>query len=620
MDAHVRRNRGGQLNGLLNSEEQFRAALHELRFRATLIDQVQCAAIATDMEGKITHWNRFAEELYGWKRAEVIGENILDVTVPSQSRKIAAAILEKLLTVGSWSGEFEVRRKDGSVFLADVVDSIVRDESGVPLGFVGISTDTTEQHRLHLALQESESRFRLFMDHLPGYAWIKKADGTYVYMNERLQKILPNHRYDWQGRTDAEIWPAYLAAEYDKNDKHVLCTGRPLQTTEVVNQDGQIRYCLVSKFPILDQRKVPVMTAGAAIDITDRKEAEEFLKHKLELLDTIFDHSPVMISLVGQDGRIQLVNRLWEETLGWSFEETQTADIFEGCYPDPQQREDVLDFIRRAEGTWRDFRTRLRDGRFLDTSWAVVNISDGTNIGIGQDITERKRVQQELVESLTQVRELAGHLQTIREEERTRLAREMHDELGQGLTAIKIELSSLAHDLSPAQLKKTECILKMLDKTIKSVRKLSSELRPGILDDLGLIAAVEWAAEEFQTRTGIQCHLYLPDEADGIDSDRSTALFRIFQESLTNVVRHANATTVVVRFMQQAGAMIFQVEDNGRGITDEQQFARSSLGILGMKERALLIGGELTISGAPSKGTMVQVRIPLLNSERSASG
>src|SRR5581483_4169546 len=129
--------------------------------------------------------------------AEVIGENILDVTVPSQSRKIAAAILEKLLTVGSWSGEFEVRRKDGSVFLADVVDSIVRDESGVPLGFVGISTDTTEQHRLHLALQESESRFRLFMDHLPGYAWIKKADGTYVYMNERLQKILPNHRYDW---------------------------------------------------------------------------------------------------------------------------------------------------------------------------------------------------------------------------------------------------------------------------------------------------------------------------------------------------------------------------------------------------------------------------------------
>jgi signal transduction histidine kinase len=150
----------------------------------------------------------------------------------------------------------------------------------------------------------------------------------------------------------------------------------------------------------------------------------------------------------------------------------------------------------------------------------------------------------------------------------------------------------------------------MVDQTILSVRRIATELRPGILDDLGLVAAVEWAAEEFEARTGTRCRLDLPDGDIVIDPERTTAIFRIFQETLTNVTRHAEATQVEGRLGREDGNIVLEVRDNGRGIGPEQLSAGRSIGILGMRERALLLGGELTISGNPGEGTIVRLRIP----------
>ncbi len=213
---------------------------------------------------------------------------------------------------------------------------------------------------------------------------------------------------------------------------------------------------------------------------------------------------------------------------------------------------------------------------------------------------------------MEQLRALAARLQSVREEERTRVAREIHDELGQTLTAIKIDLVFLISERPEDQehrFQRGQSILKLVEATIQAVRRISTELRPAILDDLGPVAAVEWAAEEFQARTGIKCHIDLADADIAIDPERATALFRIFQETLTNVARHANATEVNVRLSEEDGYLVLEVRDNGRGIGREQLSARS-LGILGMRERALLIGGELNISGSPGQGTMVRVRIP----------
>ena len=225
--------------------------------------------------------------------------------------------------------------------------------------------------------------------------------------------------------------------------------------------------------------------------------------------------------------------------------------------------------------------------------------------------------------SLAQLRALTARLQTVREDERTRVAREVHDELGQALTAIKLEFTALLRDLRAVEgpvSQRSQSILKLLDEAIQSIRRIATELRPGILDDIGLVAAVEWAAEEFQARTGIKCHLNQPDADIGMDTETATALFRIVQETLTNVARHANSTEVNIRLADEHGQLILEVRDNGRGISEEQLSGNRSLGILGMRERVLLIGGELTISGSPGQGTIVRVRIPHSDGGKAGAG
>ena len=218
----------------------------------------------------------------------------------------------------------------------------------------------------------------------------------------------------------------------------------------------------------------------------------------------------------------------------------------------------------------------------------------------------------ELQRSLGQLRALAARLQVVREEERKRVAREIHDQLGQALTAIKIDVSALARQWPDGQPvpARVQSILALVDEAIPTVRRIATELRPGILDDLGLVATVEWAGEEFETRTGTTCRLTLHQDDIVIDQERATAVFRILQETLTNVARHAEASHVEVRLTRENGDLTLEVRDDGRGMPAGRTSASESLGILGMRERAMLIGGTLTITGAPGKGTTVRVRIP----------
>lgn len=227
---------------------------------------------------------------------------------------------------------------------------------------------------------------------------------------------------------------------------------------------------------------------------------------------------------------------------------------------------------------------------------------------------ERRRAEEQLEQSQERLRNLTARLESIQEEERTRIAREVHDELGQALTGVKLELASLRDqlpDAGPAVLDGMESISKLVDGTIQSVRKIATELRPVVLDQLGLIPAIEWQAREFQTKTGIQCTLNIYLRTVALPLDRSTGVFRIFQEILTNVTRHAQASGVNITVQEHAGHLLLQVSDNGRGITDAEVSGSRSLGLLGMRERSLLLGGETRIERNPVKGTMVTVRIPI---------
>jgi PAS domain S-box-containing protein len=233
------------------------------------------------------------------------------------------------------------------------------------------------------------------------------------------------------------------------------------------------------------------------------------------------------------------------------------------------------------------------------------------------EIAERQRAEEQLRASLEQLRALAARLQSVREEERTSISREIHDELGQACTAIKMDLALIGRRLTKKQSQlhaKVYSAIQLADNMIGTLRRIASELRPRTLDDLGLPAALESQAQEFESRTGIRCSVTLPQVPLTLDADRSTAIFRIFQESLTNVARHAQATRVEALLKEENDRVIFQVFDNGRGFDPEEAKARKSLGLVGMQERALLLNGNLTIEGVPGSGTTMTLTIPLPSS------
>jgi len=235
------------------------------------------------------------------------------------------------------------------------------------------------------------------------------------------------------------------------------------------------------------------------------------------------------------------------------------------------------------------------------------------NKQLKQEINERKLTQEQLKQSRQRLRELALHIQHVKEEEAKRIAREIHDELGQALTALKMDLYWMVPRLpgDPTALHdKIDKMGKLIDTTIHSVRRISSELRPGILDDFGLSAAMEWQSKEFRNRTGIACEFISDPESIVLDSDRSVAIFRIFQETLTNIVRHANATAVDVRLEETDHEVNLQVRDNGKGISEKQILDSRSFGVIGMNERVDDLGGHLKIQGQANRGTTVIVCIP----------
>lgn len=235
------------------------------------------------------------------------------------------------------------------------------------------------------------------------------------------------------------------------------------------------------------------------------------------------------------------------------------------------------------------------------------------NSRLQRQIDKRIMTEKKLIKSREQLRVLSTHLQSIREDERTLVAREIHDELGQALTALNFDSSWLYNHLPKERddlQKKVKSMLEIINLTMNKVKRLSSELRPGILDDLGIVAAIEWQANNFQDTTGISCDVDIEPDEINLDNEIGTAIFRIFQETLTNVARHAKASMVKVQLKNTKNSIVLRVNDNGIGITKKQIDSSSSLGILGIIERVRALNGEVRINGTQGSGTTVTVKIP----------
>jgi PAS domain S-box-containing protein len=355
-------------------------------------------------------------------------------------------------------------------------------------------------------------------------------------------------------------------------------------------------------------------------DITERKHAEEALRASEARYRLLFERNMAGVYLTTLDGRLLDLNHSMAWILGYATPAEVLARGAVDLYFEPSERQAFMAKLE-AQKSLINHETCLRrkDGGPV---WVIQNGSlipavngvPGAVQVTAIDITERRQAEAKITHSREQLRALAGHLQSVREEERGRIAREIHDELGQTLTGLKLDLAWVGHRLRANQLQlqqKTQAMLSTLENTMNSVRRITQELRPGILDDLGLGAAIEWQTQDFQTRTGISCTFASRLETIALDQARSTAVFRIFQETLTNIARHSEARKVKISLKEKAGIFILEVRDNGRGIQECEVSTPRSLGLLGMRERAILLGGELTIQGTPGKGTVVTLRIPI---------
>jgi PAS domain S-box-containing protein len=339
----------------------------------------------------------------------------------------------------------------------------------------------------------------------------------------------------------------------------------------------------------------------------------------LQLLDTIANSSPEIIFAKDLDGNYTLFNRAACRFSGKSKEEVLGRD--HSVYMPPEQTETLRDLHRRIitrDETFTEeqcFSTALGEKIFLGTV-GPLHDADGQVIGtygIVRDITEQKQQEQELVRSKNKLRELSAHREKVREDERAYIARELHDDLGQYLTALRMDanLIQMVYAQDNEELATRLSGMKdMIDHLITEIRSVITRLRPMTLD-LGLVSAAEWLIADYQERTGTACRLEVADPELQLNNDQSTTIFRILQESLTNVARHARAKRVDIRIDISDSVLRLEVRDDGRGFDHREVRKKKTFGLMGIRERVLIHGGSAKIDSELGKGTVLRVTLPL---------
>ena len=341
---------------------------------------------------------------------------------------------------------------------------------------------------------------------------------------------------------------------------------------------------------------------------------------------SIFENAVGGIYQTSPEGRCITANQAFARIMGYSSPDEMIKDLEDmgRLYVEPGRREEFARLMRKhAAVAGFESQVYRKDGSTIWISESALSVcsAEGKLLyyeGIIEEITTRKKAEDECRTSREQLQNLSAYLQSAREKERMYIAREIHDELGQTLTALKMDVFWLHKKFSADQkimFEKTNSMSALIDSAIETVRRISRELRPGLLDDLGLTAAIEWQVGEFQQRTGIRCELVMEPDEIIVEQDISTAVYRIFQETLTNIARHSYATMVKIFLEMKPREILLQIKDNGRGVSQEKIESTTSFGLIGIRERVRLLQGELKISGSKSKGTLVEVTIPLAGRE-----
>jgi PAS domain S-box-containing protein len=495
-----------------------------------------------------------------------------------------------------------------------------RGADDVVQGVFVVAVDITERHRAQEALRSSEERYRKTLDSMREGFQIIGRDWRYVYLNDAAAVHGRRSKHELLGRTMMEVYPGIEHTPLFGALRRCM-DDRAAQRTEheFTFPDG------TSAWFDIGIDAVPDGISVISLDVTERHAAEEALRESEERLRlAMAAASQGLYDLNVKTGEA-IVSPEYARMLGYEPDEFQETNAAWLARLHPDDREPVgqvyADYIAGRRMEYRvEFRQRTKDGRWvwiLSLGRLVAWDADGRPLrmlGTHTDITARKLAEEELRESRARIRELAFAQEQAREDERKRLAAEMHDELGGALSAIKMDLSWLADHFEAGAREpraRTGETMKLVDTTVDTVRRMSAELRPGVLDDLGLAAAIQWQAREFQRRSGLPVRLGGLEAVPALDASRALTVYRILQEALTNVARHAHATQIGITVTTSNGWFRMEIQDDGRGPRPTSSGERQGLGVLGMQERAAPWGGTVTIGEAVPRGTLVVLALPL---------
>jgi PAS domain S-box-containing protein len=449
--------------------------------------------------------------------------------------------------------------------------------------------------------------------------------GFYIMQNNRFQ-FVNSHFQEYAGYSENEMLdmePANLILQEDrrKTTKNAVMMLKEQRFSpyefRIVTKDSRIKWIMETVMSITYKGKRAIL--GNSMDVTERKEAGRRLEELEALESSILDAIPQAV-LGLHERRINFANNAVKVIFGWHREELIGKSI-KMIYRNKEEADKIGNIFYSSLESQRTYETEFpclcKDGQEILCRMKASRIGEKLRekriVVTYEDITAEKKAQEDLERSREELRNLSIHLQSVREEESTRVARKIHDELGQSLTALQMDMSWLTSRL-PANnesiRKKIQSMSNLVDSTIESVHNITTELRPSLLDDLGLPAAIEWQAADFQKRSGIRCQAHINCSDDVIDKELATTIFRIFQETLTNIVRHAKATFCKVSLAKNEKELCLEVTDNGIGITQWQADDPRSFGMIGMRERAHLWGGTVHVRNAKPSGTTVRVLIP----------
>jgi two-component system sensor histidine kinase UhpB len=460
----------------------------------------------------------------------------------------------------------------------------------------------------------------ILIENSPNPILVINKDNSIKYVNNALEKMTGYKSEDLIGLMPPyPWWKPEDAEEYTRHLNELMSVMHQGDMVERIlrKRNGELFWVEITSKPIIINSKFEYFLSTWNI-ITQRKQAELALMETQEFNSSLLSNAPFPILVVNQDYSILYVNPALEELTGFSSSELigkqapfpwssqANHNKYIRCLNDPRLKGKKLELKnhkQNGEEFWVQIITRSvvvnGEFRYLISNWV--------------DITERKKTERELNKLNQELRNLSSHLQSVREKERAHISREVHDELGQALVALKMDACWIKENLKKDQNdihKTTDSMLKLIEDTLQKVKWLSVGLRPRLLDDIGLAAAIRWLAQEFQKVTGIDFEIDVKLDDRKYDSECSTAVYRIVQEALSNVFRHAKATRVEIGLTCKGNVLQLKVADNGKGITPEQLSSPTALGILGIRERAHYFGGKVSIAGQNGKGTKLTVRIP----------